>query len=55
MSEKPPELEPGTDVDPGDLDLSAPVEPVASSDPEAMVDGDTELGGVGGANAGGAG
>lgn len=55
MSAQTPELAPGTDIDPDDLDLTAPIEPVASSDPDEMVDGDTDLGGVGGPNAGGAG
>ena len=55
MSAQTPELEPGTDIDADDLDLAEPLELVATSDPEQMVDGDTDLGGVGGPDAGGAG
>jgi len=57
MSEQSPEpaAPHDIDIDAGELDLSEPIEPPASSDPEQMVDEDTELGGVGGENAGGAG
>ena len=55
MTEKKPDLGDGTDIDAAELDVEAPVEPPATSDPEEMVDGDDALGGTAGGNAGGAG
>ena len=55
MTEPTPDLGAPTDVDAAELDLEAPVDPPATSDPQEMVDGDDELGGTGGKNAGGAG
>lgn len=50
-----PDVGAGTDIDAADLDLTAAHEVPATSDPAERVDDDTELGGVGGDNAGGAG
>jgi hypothetical protein len=55
MSEQIPDLGKGTDIDAAELDVEAPVAPPATSDASAMVDGDDQLGGTGGGNAGGAG
>lgn len=54
MSEQPSDLGPATDIDTDDLDVEAPVEPPATSDPKQFVEDDT-LGGTAGGNAGGAG
>ena len=54
MTEQPADLGPATDIDTDDLDVTAPVKPPATSDPEEYVDDDS-LGGTGGRNAGGAG
>lgn len=45
----------GTDIDAEQIDLDEPQDLPATSDPEEMVDDDTELGGVGGRDPGGAG
>jgi hypothetical protein len=55
MTEQTPDLGKGTDIDAAELDVEAPVEPPATSDPTQRTDDDGELGGTGGANAGGAG
>lgn len=56
MTEQPPDLGPGTDVDASELDVEAPVEdPPPTSDAERFVEDGEALGGTGGLNAGGAG
>lgn len=55
MSEQPPDLGAGTDIDAAELDVDAPVEPVATSDAKEYVEDGETLGGTGGLNAGGAG
>ena len=55
MSEQPPDLGTATDIDTDDLDVEAPVDPPATSDPDEFVGDDDSLGGTGGGNAGGAG
>lgn len=55
MTEQQPDLGAGTDIDAAELDVEAPVEPVASSDAEEYVEDGEGLGGTGGLNAGGAG
>ena len=54
MSESTPNLADGTDIDAAELDVEAPAETPATSDPDEYVD-DASLGGTGGENAGGAG
>lgn len=56
MSEQPPDLGKGTDIDAAELDVEAPVaDPPASSDAQEYVEDGETLGGTGGLNAGGAG
>ena len=55
MTKQPPDLGKATDIDTDDLDVEAPVDPPATSDPDAFVEDDDSLGGTGGGNAGGAG
>ena len=55
MTEQTPDLGQGTDIDAAELDVEAPVEPQATTDPAERTDDDGSLGGTGGANAGGAG
>ena len=55
MTEQNPGLGEPTDIDAAELDVEAPVDPPATSDPEQLVDDGEELGGTGGKNAGGAG
>jgi hypothetical protein len=56
MSERPPELGEGTDIDTAKLDVEAPVtDPPPTSDAEEYAEDGETLGGTGGLNAGGAG
>jgi hypothetical protein len=56
MSEQPPDIGPGTDINAAQLDVETPVEdPPPTSDAEEYVEDGETLGGTGGLNAGGAG
>ena len=55
MTEQTPDLGKGTDIDAAELDVEAPVDPPATSDPEQLAEDGEDLGGTGGKNAGGAG
>jgi len=54
QSQQPPQVFDGVDVEVDPLDIEQPVETPASSDPAETTD-NTEMGGTGGGNAGGAG
>ena len=55
MSEQPPQLGKGTDIDAADLDLDEDREPTATSNAKEYVEEGETLGGTGGLDSGGSG